>query len=274
MTAPVETVIDSSGNVSQYWTEIWRYRELMYFLSWRDILVRYKQTLIGAAWAVIRPFVTMVVFSFVFGRLAKLPSDVPYPVLVYAAMLPWQFFASALMESSNSILENSRLLTKVYFPRLIVPVSSAIVSFVDFLFAFIIMIGMMAWYRFTPSWTIISLPFFLALAFAGALGAGLWFSALNVKYRDVRYVVPFLVQFGLFISPVGFSSDIVPESWRSLYSLNPLVGVIDGFRWSILGGKTHLHLSSVAISFLAAVLILFTGIHYFRTTERSFADLI
>jgi lipopolysaccharide transport system permease protein len=274
MTTPVETVIDPGGNSTRYWTEIWRYRELMYFLSWRDILVRYKQTLIGAAWAIIRPFVTMVVFTFVFGRLAKLPSEVPYPILVYAGMLPWQFFAGALTESSTSIIEESRLLTKVYFPRLIVPVSSAIVSFVDFLFAFVVMIGMMVWYRFTPSWSIILLPFFLGLAFAVALGAGLWFAALNVQYRDFRYIVPFFVQFGLFVSPVGFSSDIVPESWRSLYSLNPLVGIIDGFRWSILGGRSHLHFSSVAISFVAAVLILLTGVHYFRTTERRFADLI
>ncbi len=246
----------------------------MYFLSWRDILVRYKQTLVGASWAIIRPFITMVAFTLVFGRLEKLPSAVPYPILVYAGMLPWQFFSSALMESSTSIIENSRLLTKVYFPRLIVPVSAAIVSFVDFLFAFIIMVGMMVWYRFTPAWTIIALPFFLALAFAGAIGAGLWFAALNVKYRDFRYVVPFLVQFGLFVSPVGFSSDIVPDSWRSLYSLNPLVGIIDGFRWAILGGTPRLHFSSVVISLFAAVLILFTGIQYFRTTERRFADLI
>jgi lipopolysaccharide transport system permease protein len=186
----------------------------MYFLCWRDILVRYKQTVVGAAWAVLRPVITMVVFTVVFGRLAHLRSEVPYPILVYAAMLPWQFFASAVTESSNPVVENARLLTKVYCPRLVVPVRSAVVSFIDFLFAFIVMLALMAWYRFTPSWRMLSLPFFTAIAFMAATGAGFWFSALNVKYRDFKYLVPFLVQFGLFVSPVAFSSSIIPDSWR------------------------------------------------------------
>ena len=267
-------VIAPGGNSNRYWKEIWRYRETMVFLCWRDILVRYKQTVVGAAWAVLRPVITMVVFTVVFGRLAHLRSEVPYPILVYAAMLPWQFFASAVTESSNSVVENGRLLTKVYFPRIVVPVSSAVVSFIDFLFAFIVMLALMAWYRFTPSWRILSLPFFTAIAFMAAAGVGFWFSALNVKYRDFKYVVPFLVQFGLFISPVGFSSSIIPDSWRVWYSLNPLVGVIDGFRWAILAGRTEIQPVSAALSVSVALILFGTGIHYFRRTERSFADLM
>lgn len=267
-------VIAPGGTSNRYWQELWRYRETMAFLCWRDILVRYKQTVVGVAWAVLRPVITMVVFTVVFGRLAHLRSEVPYPILVYAAMLPWQFFASAVTESSNSIVENGRLLTKVYFPRIVVPVSSAVVSFIDFLFAFIVMLALMAWYRFMPSWRMLSLPFFMTTAFMAAAGAGFWFSALNVKYRDFKYVVPFLVQFGLFISPVGFSSSIIPESGRVWYSLNPLVGVIDGFRWAILAGRTDLQPVSAALSVSVALTLFGTGIHYFRRTERSFADLM
>lgn len=236
-----ELIIEAGRTESQYWKDLWRYRELFYFLAWRDILVRYKQTVIGIAWALIRPFLTMIVFTIVFGTLAKLPSEAPYPILVFAAMLPWQFFANALSECSNSLISNANLISKVYFPRLIVPTSAVIVSFVDFLISGMILLALMAWYNFVPSWRILTLPVFILIAFAAAMGGGLWLSALNMKYRDFRYIVPFIVQFGLYISLVGFSSSIVPEQWRLLYSLNPIVGVIDGFRWAILGGEAKLY---------------------------------
>ncbi len=208
--------IEAGRTEAQYWKDIWRYRELFYFLAWRDILVRYKQTFIGIAWALIRPFLTMIVFTIVFGRLANLPSDggAPYPILVFSAMLPWQFFASALSECSNSLINNSNLISKVYFPRLVVPTSAVIVSFVDFLISGVILLGLMAWYDFVPGWRILALPVFVLIAFAAATGCGLWLAALNVQYRDFRYIVPFIVQFGLYISPVGFSSNVVPEQWR------------------------------------------------------------
>ncbi|GAP95140.1 O-antigen export system, permease protein [Leptolyngbya sp. NIES-2104] len=247
----------------------------MYFLAWRDILVRYKQTAIGVAWALIRPFLTMVIFSVLFGGLAKLPSEgVPYPILVFSAMLPWQFFASALSDCSSSLIANSNLLSKVYFPRLIVPVSSIIVSFVDFMISGMILLGLMAWYNFVPDWRILTLPLFIAIAFGAAIGAGLWLAALNVEYRDFRYVVPFLVQFGLYVSPVGFSSSIVPEQWRWLYSLNPMVSVIDGFRWAILGGKTTINIPGFILSLTLVLLLFLSGIWYFRKMEESFADVI
>jgi len=271
---PTETVIDQNGSSRSYWGEIWRYRELVYFLSWRDILVRYKQTIIGAGWAVLRPVVTMVVFSFVFGRLAKLPSVAPYPILVYSAMLPWQFFANALGETSSSIVDNPNLLTKVYFPRVIIPLGSTIVSLVDFLFAFGAMLLLMAWYRFTPAWTIVFLPFFTMLAFFAALGGGLWFSALNVRYRDFRYIIPIIVQVGLFVSPVGFSSSVVPAALRPWYSLNPIVGIIDGFRWAILGQGSEFYWPSLVCSLVGVLLIFGTGFHYFKKMERGFADVI
>jgi lipopolysaccharide transport system permease protein len=270
-----ELVIEAGTHQSQYWRDIWNYRELFYFLAWRDILVRYKQTFIGMAWALIRPFLTMVVFTIVFGNLAKLPSDgVPYPIMVFAAMLPWQFFASSLTESSNSLLTNSNLISKVYFPRLIVPTSSVIVCFVDFLISGIILLGLMTWFNFVPTWRIMTLPFFILLGFGAAIGTGLWLSALNVKYRDFRYIVPFLVQFGLYISPVGFSSSIVPEQWRLLYSLNPMVGVIDGFRWAILGRTASIYLPGFCSSVALVGLLLVTGIKFFRAFERTFADVI
>jgi lipopolysaccharide transport system permease protein len=259
----------------QYWRDLWRYRELFYFLAWRDILVRYKQTTIGIAWALLRPFLTMIVFTIVFGTLAKLPTQgVPYPILVFAGMLPWQFFANSLSESSNSLISNANLLSKVYFPRLVLPTSAVIVSFIDFLISGVILFGLMAWYHFMPSWRIITLPFFILLAFGAAMGAGFWLSALNVKYRDFRYVVPFIIQFGLYISPVGFSSSIVPEQWRWLYCLNPMVGVIDGFRWAILGGDAPLYLPGLILSIGFVALLLLTGVRYFRAYERSFADVI
>jgi lipopolysaccharide transport system permease protein len=270
-----ELIIEAGRTESQYWKDLWRYRELFYFLAWRDILVRYKQTVIGIAWALIRPFLTMVVFTIVFGELAKLPSEgVPYPILVFSAMLPWQFFSSALSECSNSLVSNANLISKVYFPRLIVPASAVIVSFVDFLVSGMIMLGLMAWYNFVPSWRILTLPLFILIAFAASMGVGLWLSALNVKYRDFRYVVPFLVQFGLYISPVGFSSSIVPQKWRLLYSLNPMVGVIDGFRWAILGSESNLYWSGFTLSLGLVALLFVSGIWYFRKTERTFADVI
>ena len=270
-----ELIIDAGRTEGQYWKDLYRYRELFYFLSWRDILVRYKQTVIGIAWSLIRPLLTMIVFTIVFGKLAKLPSEgVPYPILVYTALLPWQFFSNSLSESSNSLITNSNLLSKIYFPRLILPTSSVIVGIVDFLISFVILIGLMVWFQFVPQWRILALPLFLALALVTSLGFGLWLAALNVKYRDFRYIVPFIVQFGLYISPVGFSSSIVPEKWRLLYSINPMVGVIDGFRWAILGESIKLYWPGFILSLVLTVVIFLSGLRYFRHTERVFADII
>ncbi len=271
-----ELIIEAGRTERQYWQDLWKYRELFYFLAWRDILVRYKQTVIGMAWALIRPFLTMIVFTVVFGNLAKLPSegDTPYPILVYAAMLPWQFFSGALSECSNSLINNANLLSKVYFPRLIVPTSAVIVSFVDFMISGMILLALMAWYNFVPDWRILTLPIFILIAFAASMGVGLWLAALTVEYRDFRYIVPFIVQFGLYISPVGFSSKIVPEQWRLLYSLNPMVGVIDGFRWAILGGESEVYVPGFALSLMIVILLLGSGIWYFRKMERTFADVI
>ena len=273
--AEQKLVIEAGRTEKHYWMDLWRYRELFYFLAWRDILVRYKQTAIGVAWALVRPLMTMVVFTVVFGKVAKLPSDgVPYPVMVFAAMLPWQFFSNSLSEASNSLIGNSNLISKVYFPRLIIPTSAVITSFVDFLVSAVIMAGLMVWYRFAPGWELLTLPLFIAIAFAAAMGIGLWLTALNVKYRDFRYIVPFIVQFGLYISPVGFSTSVVPEKWRMLYSLNPMVGVIDGFRWAILGGTTKLYWPGFFLSNALVAIFLVTGVWYFRRTERTFADVI
>jgi lipopolysaccharide transport system permease protein len=273
---PDEVLVIEAGHTERhYWRDLWRYRELFYFLAWRDILVRYKQTAIGIAWAVLRPVLTMAVFTVVFGKLGKFPSDgVPYPILVYVAMLPWQFFASSLAEASNSLVGNANLISKVYFPRLIVPASAVITSFVDFLISGAILLLLMAWYGFWPDWRVLTLPFFILVAFAAAMGAGLWLTALNVKYRDFRYVVPFIVQFGLYISPVGYTTAIVPEGWRLAYSLNPMVGVIEGFRWALLGGNAALNVPGFALSLLVVVIVLATGIAHFRSTERTFADVI
>lgn len=275
MTLPPELIIEAGRSERQYWRDIWRYRELFYFLAWRDILVRYKQTAIGIVWALIRPFLTMVVFTVIFGKIAKLPADgAPYPILVFAAMLPWQFFANSLTESSNSLINNSNLIAKVYFPRLIVPSSAVVVSFVDFLVSGMILLGLMAWYDFVPSWRILTLPLWIAIAFAASLGVGLWLASLNVQYRDFRYIVPFIVQFGLYISPVGFSSSIVPQQWQLLYSLNPMVGVIDGFRWAIIGGESSLYLPGFLLSLGLVTLFLISGMWFFRKMERTFADVI
>lgn len=275
MAEPRKLIIEAGRTERHYWADLWRYRELFYFLAWRDILVRYKQTVIGVLWALLRPLLTMVVFTIVFGKIAKLPSDgAPYAVMVFAAMLPWQFFANSLAEASNSLIGNANLISKVYFPRLIIPSSAVITSFVDFLISGSILIALMAWYKFMPSWRIFTLPLFIGIAFAAAMGIGLWLTALNVKYRDFRYIVPFIVQFGLYISPVGFSSSVVPEKWRLIYSCNPMVGVIDGFRWAILGGKAVINWPSFLLSNLLVLLFLVTGIWYFRRTEKTFADII
>jgi lipopolysaccharide transport system permease protein len=270
-------VIEPGRQERNYWRDLWRYRELFRVLAWRDLAVRYKQTTIGVAWAVIRPLLTMVVFTIIFGRIAKLPSDgsTPYPLMVFAGMLPWTFFATGLSEASNSLVNNANLISKVYFPRLIVPTATLMVAFVDFLITFLMLIALMAWYEFPPGWRMLVLPGFLVLAFVASIGPALWITALNVKYRDFRYVIPFIVQFGLYVSPVGFSSNVVPEQWRLLYSLNPMVGVIDGFRWCILGGQNPpLYLPGLVVSVLVAGFLLWFGIHRFRKTEKSFADLI
>ena len=271
-----ETVTIEAGRAdAHYWRDLWAFRELLVFLAWRDILVRYKQTVIGIAWSVIRPLLTMIVFTIVFGKLAGLPSNgVPYPVLVFAALLPWQFFANSLADTSNSMLSNAGMISKVYFPRLIVPASSIVVSLVDFCITFCLLLVIMFWFDVMPTWRMSLLPVLLLLALATALGAGLWFAALNTKYRDFRYIVPFVVQFGLYASPVGFSSDIVPEQWRLIYSLNPMVAVIDGFRWAIIGGDAEIYWPGFAVSCGLMLTLLVTGVMYFRKTEKTFADVI
>jgi lipopolysaccharide transport system permease protein len=271
-----DLIIEPGRAERNYWRDLWRYRELFYFLAWRDILVRYKQTVIGIAWAVIQPFLTTVVFTIVFNRIAKLPAPagVPYFLVVLAAQLPWQFFSTSLSASSNSLIGNANLISKIYFPRLIVPAGSVITSFVDFLITVGLIAVTMVWFRFLPDWRILALPLFVALAFGAAFGAGLWLCALNVKYRDFRYIIPFIVQFGFFISPVGYLSSEIPEKWRLLYSLNPMVGVIDGFRWSLLRGESPFQLSTFSISVFITVLLLASGLWYFRKMERTFADVI
>jgi lipopolysaccharide transport system permease protein len=268
-------IIEAGRTERHYWKDLWRYRELFYFLAWRDILVRYKQTIIGISWAILRPVLTMLVFTFVFGNLAKLPSGgAPYPIMVFAAMLPWQFFASSFSEAGNSLIANTNMISKVYFPRLVLPTTAVIVGFVDFLISFAILLAMMLWYGFIPEVRIIMLPLFILIAFAASMAGGLWIAALNVKYRDFRYIIPFIVQFGLYISPVGFTSSIVPDKWRLLYSFNPMVGVIDGFRWAILGGEYQLYLPGFLLSLALVAFILVSGIVYFRKTEKTFADVI
>ena len=270
-----EFTIEAGKSERHYWMDLWRYRELFYILAWRDIAVRYKQTIIGVAWAVLRPLLTMIIFVVVFGKIAKLPSEgVPYPIFVFAAMLPWTFFATAFSDASNSLIGNSNLISKVYFPRLIIPAASVIVAGVDFLISFVILLGLMAWYHYMPDWHILTLPLFLLMAFFAALGTGLYVAALNVKYRDFRFVVPFIVQLGLYISPVGFSTTIVPEQYRMLYYLNPMVGVIDGFRWAISGGRTAFDMTELIISVVMITFLCILGIYHFRKTEKTFADVI
>jgi lipopolysaccharide transport system permease protein len=269
-------VLEPGRAERHYWRDLWTYRELFAILAWRDVAVRYKQTVIGVAWAVVRPFLTMVVFTVVFGRLARLPSEggAPYPVMVFAGMLPWFLFSTILSEASNSLVGNANLVGKVYFPRLIIPVSSSLVALVDFAINLAILCGLMLWYRWVPGPQILLLPAFVALAMLASLGPAFLITALNVKYRDFRYVIPFIVQFGLYISPVGFSSAIVPERWRFWYSLNPVVGVIDGFRWCVLGGDSALYVPGFVLSLAVIAVFLCLGVRYFRRTERAFADLI
>jgi len=269
-------IIENGRSEANYWSDLWHYRELFYVLAWRDITVRYKQTVIGVLWALIRPFLTMVIFSVIFGRIAKLPSPggAPYPLMVLSGMLPWSFFSTALSEASLSLIGNSNLISKIYFPRLIVPSAAVVTSFTDFLISFIILAGVMIWYRFIPSWHLVMLPVFILLAFLASLGPGLWITALNVKFRDFRYIIPFLVQFGLYVSPIGFSSSVIPAKWRLIYSLNPMVGVIDGFRWCILGGESRLDLSSFFVSLGVIIFFLWLGVSQFRKMEKTFADLI
>ncbi|HTV26226.1 MAG TPA: ABC transporter permease [Xanthobacteraceae bacterium] len=259
-----------------YWGDLWAYRELFAILAWRDVVVRYKQTVIGIAWALLRPLLTTLIFTVVFGRIAKLPSSggAPYPVMVFAGMLPWFLFSTILSEASSSLVGNANLVGKVYFPRLIIPSSAAVVALVDFAINLAILFALMLWYGFWPGWQIALLPAFVVLAVLASLGPAFLLTALNVKYRDFRYVIPFIVQFGLYISPVGFSSGIVPEKWRLWYSLNPVVGVIDGFRWCALGGSSVIYLPGFLLSLAVVGFLLWLGIHHFRRTEKSFADLI
>jgi lipopolysaccharide transport system permease protein len=269
-------VIQRGYTEKNYWSEIWNYRDLFFVLAWRDVAVRYKQTIIGLAWALIQPLVTMVVFTVIFSKLAKLPSDgiAPYALMVYVGLLPWQLFSTSLTSASSSLIGNANLISKVYFPRLIVPTASMLVAVVDFFVGFLILGALMAWYQFTPSWSIVTLPFFVLMGFLASLGPGLWITAMNVKYRDFRYIIPFLVQLGLYVSPVGFSSSVVPQNWRLLYYCNPMVGVIDGFRWAILGEELTLDLLSMAVSWAFIVFFLWIGVKQFRRMERSFADHI
>jgi lipopolysaccharide transport system permease protein len=270
-----KTIIEPGRAEENYWRDLWRYRELFFFLAWRDILVRYKQTAIGIAWALLRPFLTMVVLTVVFGKIAALPSNgIPYPILVVAATLPWQFFSNSLAEASNSLAGNAHVISKIYFPRLILPAGAMITSLVDFFISLGLLAVLMAFFGFIPDWRLVALPFFTVLAFLAALGPGLFLTALNAKFRDVRYVIPFIVQFGLFISPVGFSSEVIPEKWRLLYSLNPMVGVIDGFRWAICRGTSGVYVPGFILSLAVVVLFLWLGLWYFRKTEKSFADII
>ena len=269
-------LIEANHRERHYWRELWYYRELFAVLAWRDLSVRYKQTAIGVSWALIRPVLSTLVFTIIFGRIAKLPSDgtAPYALMVFAGMLPWTFFSTSLAEASNSLINNANLISKVYFPRLIVPASTVVVALVDFLISLCILIVLMVWYRFLPGWQIGLLPAFLFFGFLASLGPSLWITALNVKYRDFRYVIPFILQFGLYVSPVGFSSSIIPEQWRLLYSLNPIVGVIDGFRWCILGGQSRIYLPGLALSICVMVFFLWLGLRRFRKLEKDFADLI
>jgi lipopolysaccharide transport system permease protein len=271
-----ELIIEAGRSERQYWRDIWAFRELLYFLAWRDILVRYKQTVIGIGWAVVRPLLTMVVFTFLFGKLAKMPAagTAPYSIMVFVALLPWQFFSNAFTDCSNSLISNSNLVSKIYFPRLIMPASSVITCCVDLLICCVILAGMMAWYGYVPDIRVLGLPIFLAAGIAAAIGPGLWIAALAVKYRDMRYIVPFLVQFGTYVSPVGFSSQVIPHQWRLLYSINPMASVIDGFRWCLLRGEVPLYWPGLAVSALVIIGLCWSGVCYFRKVEDFFADII
>lgn len=278
--APFDLWIEAGHSEKHYWLDLWRYRELLIILAWRDVAVRYKQTVAGAAWAVFQPLLSMLIMVMVFGKIAKLESvgNAPYAIMVFAALLPWQFFANALTNASQSLIGNANMISKVYFPRVIVPASSVVVSLVDFLVSFVILGGLMAWFQYLPTWRILTLPFFVALAIFSAMGPGLLITALTVRYRDFRFLVPFIVQFGMFVSPVGYSSESFRaqfgEGWFMLYSLNPLVGVIEGFRWAIIGGEAQFFSVGTGLSIVVAAVFFAAGVAYFRKTERSFADII
>lgn len=268
-----DLIIEADRIERQYWRDLWNYRELFFFFAWRDLLVRYKQTVVGVSWSLIRPLLTMLILTVVFGRLGKMPAaGVPYALLVFCAMLPWQFFSSAVTECGNSLVAHSNMVSKVYFPRLVITVSSVMTSFVDFLISAAFLVVLLAWYRFVPPIQIVFLPLFVILAIGASLGLGVWIAALMVKYRDFRFIVPFIVQFGLYLSPVGYMSALVPARYRLLYSINPIVGIVDGFRWCILG--VAIYWPATILSVLEIAVIVFTGIWYFRKTERTFADVI
>ncbi len=275
-TPTARLVLEAGRADRQYWHDIWRYRELFFILAWRDVAVRYKQTVVGFAWAFVRPFMTMVVFTVVFGHIARLSSgDVtPYALMVYGGLLPWTLFSSVFGDASASVMSNANLISKVYFPRMIVPMSTVVVALIDFGVSLIILVGLMVWYRFLPGWQILLLPVFVVLALLASIGPALWAAAIVVKYRDFRFVVPFMLQFGLYASPVGFSSAIVPSEWRLLYNLNPMVGIIDGFRWCIVGGDSPIYLPGFALSLFVIAVMLWIGVGSFRRIERAFADLM
>jgi lipopolysaccharide transport system permease protein len=270
-----QLIIEAGRTEREYWRDLWRYRELFYFLAWRDLLVRYKQTVVGISWSLIRPLLTMAILTLVFGKLGKMPAGgLPYPLLVFCGMLPWQLFSASMTESGSSLVSNSNLISKIYFPRLVIVVSSVITSFVDFLISSVFLVGLLVWYHRTPPAAVWALPFFVLLALGASLGIGLWIAALMVEYRDFRYIVPFLVQLGLYISPVGFQSNVVPSRYRLLFSLNPMAGIINGFRWSLLGAHVGGQWESIAIALAVVAFLLLTGVWYFRKTERTFADVI
>ncbi|MCZ8195821.1 MAG: ABC transporter permease [Aquidulcibacter sp.] len=269
-------ILEAGRTERNYWSDLWSYRELFAILAWRDVAVQYKQTVIGVAWAVVRPLLTMLIFTVVFSKMAKLPSEgtAPYPVMVMAGMLPWFLVSTVLSQAAGSLVTNANLISKVYFPRLIVPVASSIVALVDFMVTFVLLLGLMVVLGFFPDWRIIFLPFFVLLAILASLGPALVLTALNVRYRDFRFIVPFIVQFGMYVSPVGFASSVVPQEWRLLYSLNPIVGVIDGFRWCLLGGQSQLYIPGFLLSLGVVTFFLWLGIRTFRATEKTFADLV
>lgn len=268
-------IIEPGKTEIHYWKDLWRYRELLYFLAWRDVIVRYKQTVIGIAWALIRPFITMVIFTIVFGKFAKMPSDnVPYPILVFIGLLPWQFFSGAFSDAGNSLISNSNMMSKIYFPRMLIPASAIAVNFVDFIISLSMLLVLMIWYSYVPDWKTILLPFFVLWVAFVAFGSGLLVAALNVKFRDFRYVLPFIVQFGLYISPVGFMSSVIGDKWRLLYYLNPMAGVIDGFRWAILGERFKIYFPGMICSAVISIGFFYFGVKYFRSTEKTFVDVI
>lgn len=276
MAMSVEVVLEAGRTERNYWRDLWRYRELFQILAWRDFAVRYRQTFVGVAWAGLRPILTMIVLTVIFNRIAGLTSEgkAPYALMVMAGMLPWIFFSTGLADASNSLLTNTNLLTKVYFPRLILPAATILVSVVDFVIQLVLLAAMMVWYGYAPDWRILTLPLLMVMAFLAALGPALWITAISVRYRDFRFVTPFLVQFGLYVTPVGFAFSKIPAEWQTLYALNPMVGVVNAFRWAILGGDTPFYGTSVAISAGMIAVMLWIGLRQFRRLENSFADLI